>query len=202
MKVKIGKYPSWFGPYQLCGLLKYVGVSKDKYYALADKIPYAPFEWFHKFQKQKIKIKIDKQDTWNADYTLALIILPVLKLLKEDKLGAPCTDDEDVPENIRSTAAKPKENNWDTDEFHFDRWDYIINEMIWAFENIIDNDWEDQFYSGTSDYKFVDNGDGTSQLVEGPNHTFKVDIEGIKKYGDRISNGTRLFGKYYRSLWS
>jgi hypothetical protein len=38
-------------------------------------------------------------------------------------------------------------------------------------------------------------------MKRGPNYTFKVDREGMQAYQDRISNGFRLFGKYYEALW-
>ena len=40
----------------------------------------------------KQDVQVDEQDLWNADRTLALIILPVLKGIKEDKQGAPPVD--------------------------------------------------------------------------------------------------------------
>ena len=46
-------------------------------------------------------IVIDDYDVWNLDCTLALIIVPALKLLKKKKQGAPVVDNEDVPENLR-----------------------------------------------------------------------------------------------------
>ena len=52
--------------------------------------------------------------------------------LKKDKHGAPNTDDADVPDRLKSTSAPPKTNTYDTDEFHFQRWDWILDEMIWA----------------------------------------------------------------------
>jgi len=78
-------------------------------------------------------VKIDKWDTWSMDYTLSHIIVPMLKQLKETKHGSPNVDDEDVPENLRSTAAPAKENDWDIDDNHFKRWDWFLDEMIWAF---------------------------------------------------------------------
>ena len=71
--------------------------------------------------KQKKEIRIDRQDTWNMAETLADIILPMLKQLKETKHGAPFVDDEDVPEELKSTSAPTKENDWDTDDNHFKR---------------------------------------------------------------------------------
>jgi len=79
-------------------------------------------------------VKIDKWDVWAMDTTLAHIILPMLKQLHADKHGAPNVDDEDVPEEIKSTSAPPKESVWDVDAHHFKRWDWVMNEMIWAFE--------------------------------------------------------------------
>ena len=63
-----------------------------------------------KERKQKITVRIDKYDTWSMDHTLAPIILPMLKQLKETKHGSPWTNDEDVPEELRSTSAPPKED--------------------------------------------------------------------------------------------
>lgn len=159
-------------------------------------------------KERRIKIKIHKYDTWSMNHTLALIIVPMLKQLKETKHGAPNVDDEDVPENLRSTNAKPKENEHDLDEFHFDRWDYVLDEMIFAFESIVDDSWEDQFYSGKSDigWKLI-NPEETDkekqfyEMIKGPNDTYKVDNDGLKAYNNRIDNGTRLLGKYFRNLW-
>jgi hypothetical protein len=38
-------------------------------------------------------------------------------------------------------------------------------------------------------------------MVEGPNHTQVVDWDGMKAQQARITNGFRLFGKYYEGLW-
>lgn len=149
-----------------------------------------------------IKVKIDYWDNWSADQTLAVIILPLLKQLQERKHGAPFTDDEDVPEELRSTSAPPKENEWDTDDNWFKRWDWIMDEMIFAFEQLT-TEYEKQFWSGETDIRFEPCPDNEkySQMVTGPNHTFEVDTDGLKAHEERISRGLRLFGKYYRGLW-
>jgi hypothetical protein len=47
-----------------------------------------------------------------------------------------------------------------------------------------------------------ENGKATMfEYVKGPNDTSYFDIEGYQKHHNRINNGTRLFGKYYRNLW-
>lgn len=170
--------------------------------------------------EQKIRVQIDKWDTWNMDYTLAHIILPMLIQLKKSKQGAPYVDDSDVPDNLRSTSAPPKKNDYDVDDFHFDRWDYVLDEMIWAFGQKLQDDWESQYYSGEADYwhQAYDKDDKPlgdpfkwpskgpkgykySQMIEGPNHTYKLDMEGLKAHDARMKNGFRLFGKYYDGLW-
>jgi hypothetical protein len=163
---------------------------------------------FLDFVHPEIKyVKIDYYDTWSMDHTLADIALPMLKQLQETKHGSPHVDDEDVPEELKSTSAPAKENEWDTDDNHFKRWDYVLNEMIFAFECKVDDSWSDKFSSGEFDKKTVackwdENGKATMyQWIDGPNNTYKLDIEGMQEVQKRISNGFRLFGKYYEALW-
>jgi hypothetical protein len=93
------------------------------------------------YPNPSVEVQIDKQDTWGMDYTLAHIILPMLIQLKETKHGSPFTEDSDVPEELRSTSAEPKENKWDTDSNFHARWDWIMDEMIWAFTEKCEDDW-------------------------------------------------------------
>lgn len=152
-------------------------------------------------------VKIDYYDTWSMDHTLADIILPMLKQLNGKKQGAPMVDDDDVPEELKSTSAPPKENEYDVDENHFKRWDYVMSEMIFAFQCKVDDDWQEKFCSGEHDMKSVpcewdENGKPTLYTFEkGPNDTYKCDYDGIALVQKRITNGYRLFGKYYEGLW-
>ena len=152
-------------------------------------------------------VKIDRYDTWSMDHTLADIVLPMLRQLKETKHGAPYVDDQDVPEELRSTSAPPRENEWDTDDNHFLRWDWVLAEMIFAFEHKVDDSWEEEFRSGVIDFKSVacewdENGQPKMyQMVDGPDHTYQCDYEGMKQVESRIQNGFVLFGKYYQNLW-
>jgi hypothetical protein len=149
-------------------------------------------------------VKIDHWDTWSMDHTLSSIVVPMLKQLKEVKHGAPNVDDEDVPEELKSTSAPPKEE-YDVDDNHFKRWDYVMDEMIFAHQSKLDDDWQEQFYIGVADYIHVEvpseKYGKLYQMKEGPNHTQKVDWDGMKAYEARIQNGFRLFGKYYQGLW-
>ena len=156
-------------------------------------------------------VKIDRWDTWSMDHTLAHIVLPMLRQLQATKHGSPMVDDEDVPEHLRSTAAPAKENEWDIDAKHHDRWDWVMGEMIFAFECKLDDSWEDDFREGEIDWISVPvDKDGNEvprgqhqywKMKDGPNHTYKCDYEGMKVVQQRIDNGFRLFGKYYQALW-
>lgn len=146
-------------------------------------------------------VKIDKYDSWSLDSTLAPIIIPLLKQLRDNKHGAPCTNDDDVPEELKSTSAPAKENEWDTDDNWFKRWDWILNEMIWAFEQCENDDWESQYYTGTPDITWEKLEGGGSKMSKGPNYTLTWDKEGYMSHCQRITRGTTLFGKYYRNLW-
>ena len=162
---------------------------------------------FLDFVHPEIKyVKIDRWDTWSMDHTLADIILPMLKQLQKDKHGAPHVDDKDVPMELQSWTSPPK-GEYDTDGHHFARWDYVLNEMIFAFDCKVDDSWSDKFSSGEFDKKTVacqwdENGKATMyQWIDGPNHTYKCDFDGMQEVQKRITNGFRLFGKYYEALW-
>ena len=218
MKVYISKYRDhWLSPYTICEKIcwwreidydelwvqrvnKVLGPVMDVYKKILDFV-HPPINY----------VKIDNYDTWSMDSTLTPIILPMLKQLKETKHGAPFTEDEDVPERLRSTtkaAIKSKKESWDTDCNHFKRWDWILDEMIWAFEQLADDEWEAQFHSGKSDIVWVPSKELdakgkplTYEMKSGPKDTRKWDKKGYMKHSARIDNGTRLFGKYFRALW-
>ena len=238
MKVYIGPYKSWFGPYQLAEKICFWAKPEVDEYGMSDKPDWVhkfgewlahgsvesepnvgdiillgkdrPHTWLYKLllwidkrKKRKIKVRIDRYDTWSMDNTLAYIILPMLEQMKATKHGAPHVDDEDVPEHLRSTAARElteEEKSWHSpDEHHFARWDWVLDEMIFAFSCSLDDSWEEQFHSGESDYAFKKLENGMSVLILTGTRTY--DFEGRKKFQARITNGFRLFGKYYQGLW-
>lgn len=147
---------------------------------------------------QKIKVRIDKYDTWSMDHTLAYIVVPMLKQLKATKHGAPYVDDEDVPEEYRSTIAPPKKDEYDIDDFHFKRWDWVLDEMIWTFEQKTRGDWESDYYKFES---VTPNPNANTFFETVGTKLVWEDHEGRKAHQERITNGLRLFGKYYETLW-
>ena len=132
-------------------------------------------------RQRKIKVRIDKWDTWGMFETLAIIILPMLKQLKETKQGSPWVADEDVPDNlgIRSTDIAKKENDWDWDDNVHKRWEWVIDQMIWSFEQIVDENSDDQFFG----------------------KNYELDVAGYDIWQARKQNGLNLFGKYFLNLW-
>jgi hypothetical protein len=143
---------------------------------------------------QKINVKIHNYDTWSMDHTLAPIILPMLKQLQATKHGSPWVDDEDVPEELRSTSAPPLENDYDTDDNHHLRWNWVLDEMIFAFEQKTRDDWEGDYYT------YEDDPTNTEGLGIGLKLVWE-DREGQEAHQKRMSNGFRLFGKFYEALW-
>jgi len=233
MKVKIGKYTNYFGPYQLAELLCFwVKDVKDEYgmkskpdwvHNFGEWLAYGSVEpdpevgdisswdrerhdtllsrfltWIHSKRKRTIKVHIDRWDIWSMDHTLGYIVLPMLKQLKETKHGAPLVDNNDVPKELRSDSIEG-----DIGVTHHLKWDWVIDEMIFAFETKggSSEDWEDQFRTGKYDIQWKKLEGGHSEMVIGPNDTSKYDMKGAKAYQKRVTNGFRLFGKYFENLW-
>ena len=243
MKIKIGPYRSWFGPYQLAEALCFwvravpdkdgIKSKPDWVHSFGDLLAHGqlipepkigeisswaseelPQTWLYKFlswidskKTRKVKIHLDRYDTWSMDHTLALIIVPMLKQLKATKHGSPFVDLEDAPEHLHPSPDRIKlseEGNvesWDVDDKTHDRWDWVLDEMIHAFECELDEDWENQFYSGEPDIQWLKLENGCSEMKRGPNDTWSVDREAMTKAMDRRNNGRRLFAKYYHNLW-
>ena len=180
MKVYIGPFINWYGPYQLFGWVRKLGVSDAAFSDFFDRNEWIEkvCTWIHNKRNRTIYVKIDDYDVWGADHTLALIILPVLKKLREKKHGSPITDFEDAPAEF--TGSPDPENGGVDDKCH-ERWAWILDEMIWAFQSEVnETDEFDLFYN---------------------TKTKTWDHEGMIAWANRQANGFRLFGKYYRALW-
>ena len=145
---------------------------------------------------RKIKVRIDPEDTWSMDHTLAPIIVPMLKQLKESKHGSPMVDMKDVPKELRATKKQLDACavTGDVDPYFFDRWNWVMDEMIWAFEQKCRDGWESDYYEYENDPTKTEGlGLGLKLVWEDP--------EGREAHQKRMTNGFRLFGKYYENLW-
>ena len=130
-------------------------------------------------KNRAFNIEIEPFDTWSMDHTLAPIIVPMLIQLQETKHGSPFVDNDDVPEELRMPDGwyeSEYNKNGETDEKFHERWDWVLKEMIYAFDCKAN---KDEIYM-----------------------RFDVkDRDAMDKEQERISNGFRLFGKYYENLW-
>ena len=203
MRIKIGKYKNWFGPYQVAELLcfwaKETVVYECGFKSKPDYVDkfgeFLSNTWLYKFllwidekKKRTVKVHIDKWDTWNMDHTLALIILPMLEQLRETKHGSPYVDDEDVPEYLRKGNEDQLTFEFynrgltvDEDIIH-KRWEWVLNEMIWAFKEHLDDNADEKFFNNDT-------------------HKSKYDHDAWTSWNEKKQNGFRLFGKYYTGLW-
>ena len=173
-------------------------------------------------KKRKIKVRIDRWDTWGMDTTLAHIILPMLKQLKATKHGSQWVDDEDVPHMVKKKKTKAADvsprniralDMGDEDKASdvHERWDWVLNEMIWAFEQILADDegrsnYYDPYEPGEKpervSWKDSKTGERHYLLTEEESRKMgKYNLEKAKAYHKRVQNGTILFGKYFRGLW-
>jgi hypothetical protein len=227
MHVKIGKYTTWIGPYQIAELLCWWAPETPDEYGIKSKPDYVhnfgrwlsenkdgsstllnkSCHWIESKRHRQIYVKIDKYDTWSMDTTLSHIIAPMLQQMQASKHGAPFVADEDVPDELKSTSAPPTENSWDTDANHFKRWDWVLGEMIFAFEAKRVGTWQEKYSSGEHDWStqpcaWDEHGKPTMyQMVTGPNDTYVCDYDAMAVEQARITNGFKLFGKYYENLW-
>mgnify|MGYP003338346852 CR=1 FL=1 len=195
MKVYLNKYKNhWISPYTICEKICFWReIDYDEPWVVrVNKILEPIMTLRMKFLElvcPRIEyVKIDRWDTWSMDHTLALIVLPMLKQLQETKHGSPMVDDEDVPEELRST---------DELKLHHEQWEWILKEMIWTFEQKVNEDADRQFFDYGEDYQ----SNGKMPWQEGYVSNTKFDEEGYKAWQDRQTNGMRLFGKYYDGLW-
>jgi hypothetical protein len=179
MKVFIGPYKNWVGPYQIAEkLLFWLHKDDEKVLKFGEWLDNTWLrvlcEWVYSKRKRKVKIKIHDYDIWDMNTTIGHIILPMLIMIRDKKHGAPYVDNEDVPEHLRSYYA----DDGKVDEHHFARWDYVLDEMIFAFDYEV-NDKEHQY------------------LSQSP-----MDVETYYAVQKRVQRGFELFGKYYTGLWT
>jgi len=212
MKVYIGKHtPWWYCRIHDNYMIKKYGYdwndSTTFFEKFLEKVEDAVNSFYqHTFnryfgsKKRNIKVKVHDYDVWSLDNTLAHIILPALRTLKENKHGTPSTDREDAPADpIYDDDTNAEE--WDR-SFSDKRWEYVINEMIHAFECEVNDGWEDQFYVGNIDMRWKKVENDLNEMYTGPDHTHKFLRDEYDKAWGRRKNGLRLFAKYYHNLWT
>lgn len=169
---------------------------------------------YKKDDSRRIDVQIDRFDTFSLDHTLAYIILPALIQLKNTKMGVPAEfadvggDDYDMQDSFDFY----KDSHNDAFNERCKRWEETLDKMIWSFQQIVFDDWEQQYYHGKPKYDWVKtdqqftnptNGkvEDTFQMIDKNPTEHWTDYEGMRVHEERIQEGLELFGKYYRHLW-
>lgn len=173
MKVNIGPYVKWTGPFQIAQKILFwrdrheddsvhnLGIWLATNSKGEDSLLMKLCSWVYSKRSRKIKVHIDNYDVWSMDTTLALIIVPMLEKLKDQKQGIAWIDNADVPEEFRNP-----ENDYCEKKYN-----WFLDECIWAFSRLTNDDWVDE--------------------------PFKIEMERDR----RADKAFALFGKYYRTLW-
>lgn len=163
---------------------------------------------------RRVKIQIDKWDTWQVDSTLALIILPCLLQLKETKQGVP-NDFVDVggaDYEHQECFDFYKESYDEAFDIGVKRWQETLDKMIWSFQQIVFDDYDDKYHHGDMELDWVktdekyfnpitNTNEDLYKMVDKDPDKHWYDQEGHSLHEERIQEGLELFGKYYRSLW-
>jgi hypothetical protein len=150
--------------------------------------------WWAKCKYQKIRYGVSDDDVYSLGYNIALFALPRLKYFKKKgKTGISCCflpDNFHLLEGGQQTAAEEK---------GVKEMDFALDEMIFAFEYIIDGD------------KFCELPESLSFKTKGLNLNSEKTIEEKQAWGEymekanklneRKENGLMLFAKYYDILW-
>jgi hypothetical protein len=126
-------------------------------------------------RERDVKVRIDPYDTWSMDHTLALIVHPMLVQLRDTNHGFFQPDVEDVPH----IGVGEETDYGHSDTKAQDRYNWVMDELIWTFEQLKNDNDYDLFYSDEKGWN----------------------REAMDAHHERIKNGLRLFGKYYRALW-
>lgn len=212
MKVRIKEYINWIGPYQLAEYIFFwvqeeydeeanLNPAYEKVRRLGDWLAdtwVADFlQWIHSKRKRHVEVKIENFDVWSMDHTLSIIIVPMLEKLKEVKHGSGIVDMEDVPEELRCVVI-PEDLAMDSDTTLHERFDWVLNEMIWAMKQIRDDEPDAPPYP-----KYIERPikEWIGEMSEENQSEYDAFRPLREAYDDRIQNGCRLFGKYFRCLW-
>lgn len=144
-------------------------------------------------------IQIDDWDVWGMDHTLAPIIVPMLKKLKECKQGVPGSMPAFHENEEYHYGTLPEEESDAIFQKAVQQWDEIMDKMIWAFEQIIEDD-DSQFWTELPVWDMKDH-----PTIEGAVVRSRIkghfDIEGWKTHNEKIQEGLILFGTHFRDLW-
>lgn len=154
------------------------------------------------------KMEIGFTDLFNLDGVLGRVIVACLEAFKKEEHAGFTVEDAHLPDHLAYLKPLVVDGKYtdeiyggNSDPLHKERFNYIIDEMIFAFQSCYDSSLEDYWipdpdYDPTQD-TLITQADGSL--------LFNLDIteDDVKReaYEKRVRNGFNLFSRYYRSLW-
>ena len=151
---------------------------------------------------KKCEVILDKEDTWNMDFTVATIVAPLIKQLRETTHSYAAIDKEDVPQELHQTYGTQGEH---TEKYSVQAYEWVLNEIEWAMNEISnENKNEPKMYKHVGDIEFgeIDESTGLGEIKSlGVERIHEME-EPNRQYHKRIQQGCVLFGKYFQNLWS
>jgi hypothetical protein len=135
--------------------------------------------------------------------------------LKNAKHGVPSEMVDDVGGESYSAQDSfdfYKESHNESFDIACKRWDEILDKMIWAFEQLLKDDYSEKYHHGKAEYDWVESDktypnpitgkiEATYQMLDKNPNDHWYDHVGEKLHEARMQEGFELFGKYYRNLW-
>jgi hypothetical protein len=198
MRVRIKKYTPYFSTGAISiWLEEKVGLKEKTADSIADFLCklglQKTFDLINDWNQSTIaKVKIEEQDLWGLDHTLAIVIhASLLKFRELDKHGVPgritgheTFDDDENDEKYNSKMAE---------------WNDILDKMIFSFDAIINEDkYFDEYYVVKPD---LDCGKDFIESLNDPDCRGIFDNDAYLKHEERVQEGIDLFAKYFRNLW-
>lgn len=164
--------------------------SEEKWYRtckfgdwLLDKIPYG-WRMYYKYSDiklwfvstyQRMRYGVADEECWSLDYTFSRFILPRLKHFKK------------INRNSYHPDMTPEE------------WEAVIDELIWTFEYMVNEDLFNPFpLSSFKDKDFITL---NKEKTEEEKQSFDVWRKKNNELEERKQKGLQLFAKYYCHLW-
>lgn len=172
MKVNIGKHKRYFGPYQLARVI--VFWQKVDLHNDRDRLIDHVAEFLSNI-------------TWLCDFFDWIHSnrkrKEIVKIDEYDTWNLDITLAIVILPSLKKfredVQSYPTFKNEEDIEDGFAHWLSIIDKMIFSFEHVIDSEWENDYFK------------------EG-----RMDKEGYEQMENRIQEGLKLFGEYYRALWN
>lgn len=170
---------------------------------------------FIKHGGRKIDITVDEFDTWNCDNTLAHLIYPMLCQLRDTNNSVPNEFSDVGGESYEYQASFDFYQESYNEAFSngIDRWQEVLDKMIWSFEQLVHENYSDKYQHGSPKVEFektdkiypnsiTGKTEPTYVMVDRDSIENWTDYNGITLAEERIQEGIDLFAKYYRSLWN